>query len=138
MLRENCFEMWSQMLTENILKVHKTIFRKKVQKLKKNKKKNNENNYNLWRILGTKLLLLVYFWDQCWKTVFSKDFFCFLLLTPKCLESCVKCVTKCVTSKIYPMKVRILQQKNQSNFTYNLIHHITKTGFSKYFFWFLL
>ena len=35
--------------------------------------------------------------------------FCFLHLTQKCLETRVNRVTKCVTTKIYPMKVRILQ-----------------------------
>ena len=48
------------------------------------------------------------------ETTFSKqfslnNFFCFLLYTPKCLETCVNCVTKCVTAKIYPMKVLIFQ-----------------------------
>ena len=77
------------MLTKNGLKVQKTSFRKKVQKLKKTKTKNNENN-------------------------------------PKCLETCVNCVTKWVTDKIYPMKVRILQIIIfQSNFMYNLSHFST-------------
>ena len=46
------------------LKVHKTTFKKNVKTIKnkqKKTKKNNENVYNLWRILGTKLLLLVDF-----------------------------------------------------------------------------
>ena len=34
---------------------------KKMQKLRKIKTKNHESFYNLWRILGTKLLLLVDF-----------------------------------------------------------------------------
>ena len=52
--------MWSQMLTKNNVKVRKTTFRKST-KTKKLKIKNDENVYNLWRILGTNLLLLVDF-----------------------------------------------------------------------------
>ena len=78
--QKNCWgktvmKLWSQMLTKNCVKVHKTTFRKKVRKLKEKKKNNNENVYNLWRILGTKLLLLVHFWNQIFKTVLPKDFF---------------------------------------------------------------
>ena len=36
--------MWSQKLTKNGLKVHKTTFRKKVQKIKKIKKQKNYEN----------------------------------------------------------------------------------------------
>ena len=50
-----------------------------------------------------------YFFWQISETRFSKQFslifFGFLLLTPKCLETCLKYITKCVTAKIYPMKV---------------------------------
>ena len=67
--------------------------------------KNHENVYNLWWILGTKLVLLVDFWDHIFKTVFPKQFVWFLHLNPKFLEICVNRVTKCVTAKIYPMKV---------------------------------
>ena len=81
------------------------LAQKKVQKLRKIKTKNHESVHNLWRILGTK----IDFWDHIFKTVFLKHIFCFLFYTSKCLEICVNCVTKCVTAKIYPMKVQILE-----------------------------
>ena len=59
------------------------LFLEKVWKLKKLKTKNYENIYNLWRILGTKLLLLVDFWDQIFKTVFPKFFVWFSTLYSK-------------------------------------------------------
>ena len=48
-----------------------------LEKSAKNKQtnKNNESVHNLWRILGTKLVLLVDFWDHIFKTVFPKHFF---------------------------------------------------------------
>ena len=105
MFRENCFENEGSDLTKNSLYVHKTI----LEKMQKVKTKNHENILSLWRILGTKLVLLVNFWDHIFKTVFPKKKFCFLLKIPKCLEICVNCVTKGVTAKIYPIKVWILQ-----------------------------
>ena len=36
-------------------------------------------------------------------------FFCFLLYTLECLETCANCVTKCGTAKIYPCEVLIKQ-----------------------------
>ena len=78
-----------------------------MRQLKGIKIKNYENMFNLWRIPGTKLVLLVDFWDHIFRTVFPKFFF--LLKTPKCLEKFVNCVTKCLTAKIYPMKVWIVQ-----------------------------
>ena len=100
MFRENCFENVVSDFFYNLF-VNNTTFRKR----KKNKKK-NESVINLWRILGTKLVLLVDFWNHILKTVFPKHFSCcFLLWTLGCLGTCVDCVTKCVTRKIYPMKV---------------------------------
>ena len=50
---------------------------------KKFNKKINENIYNLWRILGTKLGLLVDFQDHNLKTVFPKQFVLFYTLNSK-------------------------------------------------------
>ena len=58
------------------------------------------------------------FWDQ----TSSSGKFPFLLETHNCLEICVNCVPKCVTAKIYPMKVQILQTFFLSNFMYNFSH----------------
>ena len=52
-LVKTVLKMWSQINKKNGLGVPKTIFRDK-----KRKKKNNENVYNIWRILGRKLVLL--------------------------------------------------------------------------------
>ena len=93
--RENCFE---NMVT----------FRKKVQILRKVKTKNHESFHNLWRILWTKLVLLVEFWDHIFQQFCLKKK-CFLLYTPKCLKPCVNGITKCVTARIYPIKVWILE-----------------------------
>ena len=35
----------------------------------------DENIYNIWRILGTKLVLVVDLWDYIYKTVFPKQLF---------------------------------------------------------------
>ena len=80
-----------------------------MQKNLKKIKKKRWKRLNLWRILGTNLLLLVNFWDQIFMTVFPEDFFLFSTLNSKTSKNKRKCVTKCVTAKIYPMKVRILQ-----------------------------
>ena len=79
-----------------------------IKKKKKKKKKETKHDSvnNLWRILGTNLLL-VNFWDRIFKIVFPKQFV--LLKNLGCLEPCVNCVTKCVTDKIYPMEVKILE-----------------------------
>ena len=71
--------MWSQICENNYLCFHKTTFRKKVQKKnKKTKKTKHESVYNLWRILGTKLVFFVDLLDHIYKTVFPKQFFvCF-------------------------------------------------------------
>ena len=45
-------------------------------------------------------------WDHIFKTVFPKQFFCFLFLTLGCIKTCANCVTKCVTDKIYPLKIK--------------------------------
>ena len=37
---------------------------------------------------------------------FLMNFFLLQYLTLKCLEVCVNCVTKCVTAKIYPLKIK--------------------------------
>ena len=107
---KNCF--WKTVLKkrsricEQKACVHKTTFSEKCKK----KKKKKESIHNLWRILGTKLVLLVDFWYNIFKTVFPKlFFFCFLLKAWGCLETCVNCVRKCVMAKIYPMKVFILE-----------------------------
>ena len=60
------------------------------------------------------------------KTVFLNIFFCFLLLTQICLEICVNGVPKCVTAKIYPMKVQILQ-----TFFFKVILHTILAMFPK-------
>ena len=61
MLRKNCFENLVADVKKNCLSVHTTTFRKKCENLKKNKKKKYEIVYNLWQILGTKVVLLVDF-----------------------------------------------------------------------------
>ena len=80
---------------KNCLSVHKTTS-KKEKKLRNNQTKKYKGVHNLW-ILGTKLVLHVDFWDH----IFPRHFFCFLFYTPKCVETCVNCVTKCLTNKIY-------------------------------------
>ena len=88
--------------------------------------------------MGTKLVLLVDFWDHIFKTVFPIIFFLvFYSKTPKCLVTCVKCVTRCVTAKIYTWNYLFW-----SNFTYKLSYFSTsltphyQNNFTKYFFLF--
>ena len=107
-LRENCFEIVVSEVNKKWFKSPQNYFQKKVQKLIKKKKA-----MKTFKIFGGFWGQNYFFW-QISETIFSeqfsqKIFFCFLLQTPKRLETCVKCITKCVTPKIYPMKVRILQ-----------------------------
>jgi hypothetical protein len=55
------------------------------------------------------------------ETTFSKLFFLkiflnFLFLTLGCLETCTNCVTKCVTAKIYPLKIQFYKFNFLSHF----------------------
>ena len=105
--RENYFENVVSDLQKKNLCPQKLL--EKSAKTKKIKTKNHESVYNLWRTLGTKLVVLVDFWDNICKAVFSKHLCFFLFYTKKCLETYVNCVTKCVTAKICPRKVQILE-----------------------------
>ena len=114
-----------------------------MRELEKVKTKNNENVYNLWRILGTKLLTLVDFWDPIFKTVFPKDFFLFSTLNSKTSRNMRKMRHKVRNGQNLPHESpNFTSNFFQSDFTYNLSHfpqvwdYITKTIFSKYFFLF--
>ena len=61
----------------------KLLLEKSAKTKKKLKTKNHENVYNLWRILGTKLVVLEDFWDHIFKTVFPKHFFLFSTLNSR-------------------------------------------------------
>ena len=58
--RENCFESVVSNKFKKMAYVSLKLFLEKMQKKvqKKERKKNNENVYNIWRILGRKLVLL--------------------------------------------------------------------------------
>ena len=119
-LGKTVLKMWSQKLTRNGLKVHKTTSRKKCKNLKINKNKNNENVYNLWRILGTKLPLLVDFWDQLFKTVFP-IFFLFSTLNSKMSRNMRKVFHKVCTGQNLPHESpNFTNYFFQSDFMYNL------------------
>ena len=60
----------------------KLLLEKSVKTKKKLKTKNDENFYNLWRILGTKLVFLVDFGEHIFTTVFP-NFFWFSTLNSK-------------------------------------------------------
>ena len=110
--RENCFDNVVSHLWKELFVCTQNYFKKKVQILRKIKTKNHESVHNLWRILQTKIVLLVNFWDQIAKQFSLNNYlFCFLFYTPKCLETCVNCVKKCIMAKIYPMKFQILETK---------------------------
>ena len=80
-----------------------------------------ESVHNLWRTLGTTLVLLVYFWDHTFETVFPQNRFSFFTLNSKSLETCVNCVKKCKTTKIYPHEsLNFRNSLKKSNFTNNL------------------
>ena len=77
-------------------------------------------------ILGTKLLLLVDFCDQILKQFSVNNMFCFILEAWECLETCVNCVTKCVTDEIYPNESPIFRNNFfLINFKDNLGHFFT-------------
>ena len=91
---------------EKIAYVSTKLILEKVQKTGKNlKKKHKKKHLESLSDSGDKTSSSDRFLRPNFKTVFSKLFFCFLLLAPKFLETCVYCTTKCVTTKIYPMKV---------------------------------
>ena len=48
-------------------------------------------------------------WDHKLRTVFPKDFFCFVILNLKCLETFVNGITKCVTAQFYHLEVIFLK-----------------------------
>ena len=107
--RENCFANVVSDLKKNGLCVHKTTFRKKGAKTKKNKTKKQWERLQSLANSGDKTSCSGIFLRPHFQNSFSYIFgFCFLLLTPKCLETCVHCVTTCVTVKNYPMNVQIL------------------------------
>ena len=121
MFRENCFENEVSNLTKNSLYVHKTIL-EKMQKMKKVKTKNHENVLNLWRILGTKLVLLVNFWDHIFKTVFPKKN---LFSTQNSKMSWNMCKLRHKVRNCQNLPHKSLNFTNyffKSNFTYNLGH----------------
>ena len=128
--KKNCWgktvlKIWSQMLTKNSPKVHKTTFRRKC-KTQKIKTKNNKNFYNLWRILGTKLLLLVDFWDQIFKTVFPKFFLLFSTLNSKMSRNMRKMRQKVRNGQNSPNESpNFSNYFFQSSLTYNLSHFST-------------
>ena len=74
-VRESCFKNWCH-IKKNGIFVHIKKRRKKSERKKEEKK--HGSIHNLWRILGTKLDLLVDFGDRIFKTVFPKQFFCSL------------------------------------------------------------
>ena len=73
-------KMWFQICEKMAYVSTKLILEKSVKTNKLIKTKNNENIYNIWRILGTKLVLLVDFCDHIFKTVFPKQFYLFSTL----------------------------------------------------------
>ena len=119
-LGKTVLKMWSQILTKNNVKVHKTTFRKKCEK------KHDENVYNIWRILGTKLLLLKEFWDQIFKTVFSNNFFLFSTLNSKMSKNMRNMRHKVRNGQNLPNESpNFTNYFFQSIFTYNLSHFPT-------------
>ena len=85
MSREKGFENVVSDLTKKIAYVSTKLVLEKSERKKYKKKKyiyikNYENIYNLHWILGTKLVLLVDFWDHIFKTIFPKHFFLFSIL----------------------------------------------------------
>ena len=59
------------------------------------------------RVLWTNRPFFFYKSETTFSIQFSlKNLVCFLLQTLGCLKTCVNCVTKCVTAKIYPLKIK--------------------------------
>ena len=65
---------------------------------------------------------------QTWDHIFKTVVFCFLLLTLGCLKTCVNCVTKLITAKIYLMEVQIL---SLSNLCFKVNFLLVLLGFQK-------
>ena len=102
-------------------------------------KKNDENIYNLWRILGTKLLLLVDFWDQIFKPVFPF----FSTLNSKTSRNMRQMCHKVCNGQNLPHESQnFTNYFFQIDFTYNLGNFSTslrphyQNSFSKYIFFF--
>ena len=111
--RENCFENVVSDLWNNSLCGHKSAFRKKVKNLEQLKTKNHKNAHNQWRLLDTKLVFFLWIFETTFSKQFSLFFlFCFKFLTLKCLETCVNCITKCKTAKIYTFRMKFQYPKD--------------------------
>ena len=103
--------------------------------------KNYENAWNLWRILGTKLVLLVDFWDHIFKTVFPKHFFLFFTLNSKMSRNMRKMRHKVrYGQNLHHESLNFTNYLFWSNFVYNLSYFSTsltphyQNNFTKYFF----
>ena len=111
------------------------------KRAKTKKNKNNENINNLWRIMGTKLVLLVYFWDPIFKTVFPIFLLLFSTLNSKMSRNMCKLCHKVRKVQNLPHKSpHFTNYSFCSHFTYNFSHFSTSlrqhyhNSFSKYFF----
>ena len=103
----------------------KLLLEKSVKTKKKIKTKNNENFYNLWRILGTKLVFLVDFGDHIFTTVFP-NFFLFSTLNSKLSRNMCKMRHKVPNGQNLPHESPYFTNHFfQSNFTHDLSHFAT-------------
>ena len=126
MVRANCFESVVSDLKKKCLCVHKTTFRKKCKNKNKNKNKNHENFFNLWRILGTKQVLLVDIWDRILKQFSLNNCFLFSTLNSKITRNMCKLRHKVRKGQNLPHKsLNFMNYFFLSNFKHNLVHFST-------------
>ena len=88
-LGKTVLKVWSPNCEQIAYVTNKTNFRKKSADNKKNKKI-HESVHNLWRIIGTQLVLFVDFWNHIFKTVFLKLFYMLHTLNSKMSKNMCK------------------------------------------------
>ena len=124
--RENCNENVVSDWKKNVLCVHKTTFRKSSKTKKKQIIKKTDNVQKFWRIMGTKLVVLVNFWDHIIVTVFPKHFFLFSTLISKMSRNMCYLRHKVRNGHNLPHESpNFTNYFFLSKFTYNFVHFST-------------
>ena len=109
-----------------VVNVSTKLLLEKSAKTKKNLNKNHERVHNLWRTLGTKLVLLIDFLDHIFKTVVPKQFLLFSILHFNMSRNMCKLRHKVRNGQTLPHASSNFRNKFVlSNFTDNLDHFST-------------
>ena len=118
-LGKTVLKVWSQILRKMAFMSTKLLFRKNLKT--KIKLKNNENVKNLWRILGTTLVLLVNFWYHIFKTVFLQQFFLFSTISLK------------MSRNMHKLRHKLRNGQNLPHESPNFPNYIFLTNFTYHF-----